>query len=269
MATRTATARAPRHAHVFLPVLAALIALAWVTLWAWSRSPYGRYIEHGDWTASGPAASLCRVVPAGDVVVPVVLYAVAWILMTMAMMLPTTLPLFDAFDKITAGRRDRWRLLMLLALGYMTVWGAFGILAHALHSAMLSLLASVPTLAWHGWLIGVAVIALAGAFQFSQLKYRCLEMCRAPTSFVIARWRGHAQAWNAFALGAQHGLFCIGCCWALMLLVFALGAGSLGWMLLLAAVMAIEKNVPWGKRLSTPLGVALLSWAFILVLTHA
>ena len=66
-------------------------------------------------------------------------------------------------------------------------------------------------------------------------------------------------------LGAHHGLFCVGCCWALMLLMFALGTGSLGWMLLLAAVMAVEKNLPWGRRLSAPLGVALLAWAALLV----
>jgi predicted metal-binding membrane protein len=259
---------ASRHVRVFLPVLAALIALAWVTLWAWARSPYGRYTEHGDWTASGPVAFLCGVVPAGDVVVPMALYAVAWILMTAAMMLPTTLPLFNAFDRLTAQRSNHGRLLMLLGLGYITVWGAFGLLAHALHIAVLSLFASVPTLAWHGWLIGVALIALAGLFQFSKLKYRCLEQCRTPLSFVIEHWRGHSQSRYAFALGAQHGLFCVGCCWALMLLMFALGTGSLGWMLLLAAVMAIEKNVRWGKRLSMPLGVALLSWAVILVTNH-
>lgn len=71
---------ATRHRRVFLPVLAALVVLAWVTLWAWARSPYGRYLEHGDWTAEGPAAFLCRVVPAGDVVVPMALYAVAWVI---------------------------------------------------------------------------------------------------------------------------------------------------------------------------------------------
>ena len=179
-------ASATRHRRVFLPVLAALVALAWVALWAWARSPFGRYLEHADWTASGPAAFLCRVVPAGDVVVPMVLYATAWILMTAAMMLPTTLPLFNTFDRLTAQRPDHGRLLMLLGLGYMTVWGAFGLLAHALHSALLSLLASVPTLAWHGWLIGAATIALAGAFQFSRLKYRCLEKCRTPLSFLTS-----------------------------------------------------------------------------------
>lgn len=259
---------ASRHSRVFLPILIALVALAWATLWAWARSPYGRYLEHADWTASGPAAFLCRTIPAGDVLVPMVLYAGAWILMTTAMMLPTTLPLFNTFDRLTAQRSDHGRLLMLLGLGYVAVWGVFGLLAHALHSTLLSLLASLPSLAWHGWLIGAATLAVAGAFQFSQLKYRCLEQCRTPLSFVMAHWRGGHQAWHAFALGAQHGLFCVGCCWALMLLMFALGTGSLGWMLLLAAVMAIEKNVHWGQRLSAPLGIALLAWAAILVATH-
>ena len=258
-----------RHRRVFLAVLTALIALAWLALWAWVRSPYGRYLDHDDWTASGPAAFLCRVVPAGDVVVPALLYGAAWILMTAAMMLPTTLPLFNAFDRLTAQRSDHGRLLALLGLGYMTVWGAFGLLAHALHAVLLSMVGSVPTLAWHGWLIGAATIALAGAFQFSSLKHRCLEKCRTPLSFVIEHWRGQAQARHAFALGAHHGLFCVGCCWALMLLMFALGTGSLGWMLLLAAVMAIEKNFRWGHRLSAPLGAALLSWAVVLVATHA
>ncbi|HWI12435.1 MAG TPA: DUF2182 domain-containing protein [Burkholderiaceae bacterium] len=258
-----------RHRHVFLAVLTALVALAWLALWAWVRSPYGRYLDHADWTATGPAAFLCRVVPGGNVVVPALLYGAAWILMTAAMMLPTTLPLFNAFDRLTARRADHARLLALLVLGYMAVWGAFGLLAHALHAALLSLVDSVPTLAWHGWLIGAATIALAGAFQFSSLKHRCLEKCRTPLGFVIEHWRGQAQARHAFALGAQHGLFCVGCCWALMLLMFALGTGSLGWMLLLAAVMAIEKNVRWGRRLSAPLGAALLAWAAVLVATHA
>jgi len=260
---------ASRHRRIFVPVLAALIALAWAVLWAWSRSPYGRYLEHDDWSVSGPAAFLCRIVPEGGVVVPLLLYAVAWILMTAAMMLPSTLPLFNAFDRLTAARSDHGRLLVLLGLGYMAVWGAFGLLAHGLHSVLLSLVARVPTLAWHGWAIGAAVLALAGAFQFSRLKHQCLDKCRTPMSFVIEHWRGRAQARQAFALGAHHGLFCVGCCWALMLLMFALGTGSLGWMLLLAVVMAIEKNVAWGRRLSAPLGLALLAGAIAVVVMHA
>lgn len=260
---------AARHRRVFLPLLAALIALAWLALWAWARSPYGRYLEHGDWTASGPAAFLCRAVPVGGVLVPAALYALAWILMTAAMMLPTTLPLFHVFDRMTARRPDHTRLLVLLGLGYMAVWGVFGLLAHALHSLILEVLARTPTLAWHGWLIGAATIGLAGAFQFSRLKHQCLDKCRTPLGFVIEHWHGPAPVRQAFLLGAYHGLFCVGCCWALMLLMFALGTGSLGWMLLLAAVMAIEKNLPWGRHLSAPLGVALLAWALVLVVMHA
>lgn len=273
MAGVTANAPRPpgvsRHRRVFVPVLAALVGLAWLTLWAWARSPYGRYLAHDDWTASGPAAFLCRAIPAGGVVVPLALYAAAWILMTTAMMLPTTLPLFNAFDRLTGQRPDHGRLLVLLGLGYVTVWGAFGLLAHGLHSGLLALLARAPALAWHGWLIGAATLALAGGFQFSALKHRCLDKCRTPLGFVIAHWRGQAQARHAFVLGMHHGLFCVGCCWALMLLMFVLGAGSLGWMLLLAAVMAIEKNTRWGRHLGAPLGFALLAWAVVLVASHA
>jgi predicted metal-binding membrane protein len=257
------------HRRVFLALLAALIALAWLALWGWASSPYGRYLDHGDWAASGPAAFLCRTIPAGDLVVPALFYGAAWFLMTAAMMLPTTLPLFNAFARLTARREDHGRLLVLLGLGYMTAWGAFGLLAHALHAALLALVGSVPALAWNGWLIAAATIALAGAFQFSSLKRRCLEKCRTPLGFVIEHWRGQGEARHAFALGAHHGLFCVGCCWALMLLMFALGTGNLGWMLVLAAAMAIEKNFRWGHRLSTPMGAGLLAWAAVLVATHA
>lgn len=257
-----------RHRRVFLALLLVLVALSWAALWAWASSPFGRYLEHGDWTTTGPIASLCRAIPGGDVFVPAALYALAWILMTAAMMLPTILPLFDTFDRLTARRDDHGRLLLLLGLGYMSVWAAFGVLAEALHTALLALIARVPILAFNGWLIGVVCIALAGAFQFSQLKERCLSKCRAPLSFVMQHWRGGPPARQAFMLGVHHGAFCVGCCWALMLVMFAVGMGSLGWMLLLASAMAIEKNMPWGRRISAPLGAGLLTWA-VVVAAHS
>lgn len=260
---------ASRHQRAFLPLVGGLAALAWLVLWSWSVSPYARYLDHGDWVSSGPAAVLCRVLPGGEVIVPAAFYAAAWILMTAAMMLPSTLPLFNAFDRVTAGRREQRRLVLLLALGYIAAWGAFGLLAHALHAVLLWGVDRVPALAWHKGLIGAATLALAGAFQFSSLKHRCLEQCRTPLSFVIAHWRGRSATREAFVLGAHHGLFCVGCCWALMLLMFIVGMGSLGWMLLLAVVMALEKNLPWGRRLSTPLGVALLAGAALLALQSA
>lgn len=269
------TAGAPRsgglahHTRVFLPLLAALVLLAWAVLWAWAGSPYGRYLEHGDWTATGPMAALCRALPAGEVLVPLLLYALAWILMTAAMMLPTTLPLFDVFDRMTAGRADHGRLLVLLGVGYMAVWGVFGVLAHGFHAGLLALVARSPQLVWNSWIIGALVVACAGLFQFSRLKYRCLDRCRSPFGFVLAHWTGRAPARHAFLLGAHHGLFCVGCCWALMLLMFAVGAGSLGWMLALAVVMAVEKNTPRGRHLSRPLGAALLGWSAWMAVSHA
>lgn len=259
----------PRHRRAFVPLLAALVLLAWLALWAWGRSPYGRYLEHTDWTASGPVALLCSVVPAGPVLVPALLHGMAWVLMTAAMMLPTTLPLFKAFDRLASGRPDHGQLMALLGLGYVMVWLVFGLLVHAVQAGLMALTARLPALAWNSWLIGAAVIAGAGAFQFSALKHRCLEMCRTPLSFVIPHWRGSAQSRHAFALGAHHGLFCVGCCWALMLLMFAVGSGNLGWMFALAAVMAIEKNLAWGRRLSAPLGIALLAWSATIVVAQA
>ena len=95
-----------------------------------------------------------------------------------------------------------------------------------------------------------------------------MEQCHTPFAFVAARWHGRAPLREAFRLGLDHGAFCIGCCWALMLLMFVVGTGSLGWMLLLAAVMAGEKNLSWGRRLRTPLGIGLIAWALALVLTN-
>ena len=76
----------------------------------------------------------------------------------------------------------------------------------------------------------------------------------------MARWHGRSPRAEAWRLGVDHGLFCVGCCWALMLVMFVVGVGSIGWMLALAAVMAAEKNLPWGKRLRVPLGVGLVAW---------
>jgi predicted metal-binding membrane protein len=258
-----------RHHRVFAALLVALVVLAWAAMWGWAASPYARYLDHGDWTVDGPVAALCRAIPAGNLVVPALLSATAWVLMISAMMLPTALPLFAAFERVALGRADSARLLALLALGYLAAWGAFGVLAHALHGLLLARIDALPRLAGHAWVIGAATIGAAGAFQFSHLKHRCLDKCRTPLSFVIEHWRGRRQGWQAFALGAHHGLFCVGCCWALMLLMFVVGAGNLGWMLLLAAAMAIEKNVAWGRRLSAPLGLALLAWAALLGVMHA
>ena len=108
------------------------------------------------------------------------------------------------------------------------------------------------------WAIGAAVLAVAGVYQFTELKYRCLDKCRAPLGFVVGHWRGAGEKSQALLLGVRHGAFCVGCCWCLMLLMFVVGSANIGWMLAFGAVMAAEKNLPAGRRLAAPIGAALL-----------
>jgi predicted metal-binding membrane protein len=253
----------------FRALMGALVVAAWLMLWLWSASPYGRYLDHGRWTDAGVLAAICRAVPEGDIVVPALLYAAGWVLMIAAMMLPTTLPILEMFRRMTASRPDGGRLLGLAVAGYIGAWLAFGLAAHVLDWTIHALAERAPWLALNGWVIGVAVLGTAGLFQFSALKYRCLDKCHTPLAFIIERWHGRRPRREALALGFEHGVFCVGCCWALMLLMFVVGTGSLAWMLGLAAVMAAEKNLPGGRRLRTPLGVALIAGAVAILAVHA
>ena len=256
----------PRQVLAFL--LATLVAMAWVALWAWSASPYGRFLEHGGWGDAGALAALCRAIPQGDIVVPAMLHAIGWVLMIAAMMLPTTFPLLDTFRRIVAGRPDAGRLTAFVVLGFFVAWMAFGLVAHFADALLLLAATHFGALIAYGWAIGAAVLAGAGLFQFSALKYRCLEQCHSPFGFVVARWHGRSPSREAFRLGLEHGLFCVGCCWALMLVMFVVGIGSLGWMLVLAVAMAAEKNLAWGRRLRTPLGLGLIGWSGAIVLAN-
>jgi len=256
-----------RHRRAFAPILVALALLAWAALWIWSRSAQARWLTHDDWTAVGPAAALCRAWPGTALALTLLASSGAWVLMILAMMLPTMVPLVGTFERVVAARSDRVRLLVLLVLGYVGAWGAFGLLAHGARALLMAGVDRSPWLSAHGALVGAGLLALAGAFQFSRLKERCLDRCRSPVSFVTSHWHGRAAARQAFLLGVDHGVFCVGCCWALMLLTFLVGMGSLAWMLALGTVMAVEKNVAWGPRLSGPVGAALLVGAVGLAAT--
>ena len=118
------------HSGTLVALLVALAALAWVALWWWSASPYGRYAAHGGWTDLAFVAALCSAVPQGSIVVPAVLHALAWVLMIAAMMLPTTYPLLALFRRIVAGRADAALLVGLVVAGFFAVWFVFGLLAH-------------------------------------------------------------------------------------------------------------------------------------------
>lgn len=242
----------------FITLLAALVILTWLILWVWGQSPYGRFLSHEG--LGEVDAFLNR-----KHIFLILVFVLGWTLMTVAMMLPTSLPLITLFHTITSRRSDHMVLVALLIAGYLIIWVLFGFVAHI---GDLGLHETVEHNAWLGtntWILGAAPILLAGIYQFTPLKYYCLDKCRSPFSFITEYWHGSRERVQAFQLGVYHGIFCIGCCWALMLLMFAVGAGNVGWMLALGTVMAVEKNMPWGKRFSTPLGVVLLGWGLILV----
>jgi predicted metal-binding membrane protein len=246
-------------------LIGALAVASWAALAAWSAGPYARYLAHDGWLASSAVGALCAAVPWGAVLVPASLHALAWVLMIAAMMVPTTLPLVATFARVVSGRGDAGTLIARVAGGYLAAWAVFGLAAHAADEALRAFAAHWPWFALHAWVVGAGVLAGAGLFQFSDAKYRCLDACRSTFGFVASRWSGRAPGREAFRIGIDHGIFCVGCCWALMLVMFVVGSASVAWMLAIAAAMAAEKNLPFGPRLRAPLGCTLLASAGLLV----
>jgi predicted metal-binding membrane protein len=242
--------------------MVALIALCWLALSIWSVSPYAPFLSHDVLEDFQFAIS-------PEYVLLLLVFVTGWTLMTVAMMLPTSLPLVTLFYGLARSRRNRLQLVALLIGGYLTVWMIFGILAHLGDLLIHELVHEIRWLEANAWVISAATLAIAGLYQFAPLKYACLDKCRSPLSFVMEHWRGRQEQMHAFRLGIHHGLFCLGCCWSLMLLMFAVGAGNIAWMLLLGVVMGVEKNMPWGRQVSKPLGMALLGFSVIVAVTGA
>jgi predicted metal-binding membrane protein len=240
----------------FIIVFVALIAIAWLTLFAWGQSPYSRYLNHD---AIGEITVSANSIPA------ILLFAGGWTLMTIAMMLPTALPLVVLFRNLVRARPQRTKFVALLIAGYLAIWGMFGVAVHLFDRLIHAAVDYSALLSTHAWILGAVTLLIAGVYQFTPLKYLCLDKCRSPMNFIMSRWSGKREPLQSFRIGIDHGIFCVGCCWSLMLLMFVVGIGNIGWMFMLAAIMAIEKNVRWGKRLSTPLGIVLIAAGLLTV----
>jgi predicted metal-binding membrane protein len=246
---RAAPSLALRRAVAFWPWL--LVASAWALagLATWTHQQY--LINH-DYllTESGlpPLAAL-------------LLFLVCWQVMTAAMMLPSSLPMVALLARASRRESHPHRTMAAFLAGYAVVWTAFAAAAFLGDTLIHALVNVWPTLARHPWLIGATTFTVAGAFQFTAFKARCLKMCRSPLSFFLHSYRrGVGQAWQ---LGLRHGRFCLGCCWALMLVMFGIGVGSVVWMAALAGVMVIEKVLPGGQRISPLIGVLLFGLAVV------
>jgi predicted metal-binding membrane protein len=180
----------------------------------------------------------------------------AWVEMVVAMMLPSSLGMLAVHGRVVQGEARPLASRLSFLTAYLLSWTAFGVLALLGDAQVHALVGSSEWLAAHQTLIAAVTLAGAGVFQFTKLKRRCLSVCRSPLGFVLERYRPGAG--GAFRLGLSHAVFCVGCCWALMLVMFAAGVAALAWMLALAAVMLVEKTTPGGDRLSKPVGLVLV-----------
>jgi len=240
---------------VYGGVLALLVAAAWVGLQLAQAAGRDSWLSHSTLGGAG-ALSWPRALG----------FLGAWLLMSVAMMLPSTFPLIRVFLTITGGSAG---LLALLCLGYLTMWALFGALALLADAGLHRIVESSAWLSTRPERLSGALLLGAGLFQFSPLKYSCLQECRSPLGFVIRHWRGASRAIRALRVGALHGVYCVGCCWALMLVMFAAGVASLIWMALLTGVMIHEKTRPMGARAVPVTGAALLGAASCVLLYSA
>lgn len=235
-------------------VIGTLVLTAWAALARWAASPYAGLLDHRGIGDGGLPVSRLAVFAAG------------WTLMVIAMMLPGSLPLINLFARLVARRPRPAALVARLVVGYLGVWALFGVAAFLGDAYIHAAASRLPAVADAAQWIGVAVLLVAAVYQVTPLKDMCLTKCHSPYSFVAETWRGANPAAEALRLGVRHGQFCVGCCWTLMLLMFAIGGVHLGWMLVLGAVMAAERSFRWGRHLTVPLGAALLVAAGALAL---
>jgi predicted metal-binding membrane protein len=191
-------------------------------------------------------------------------YVTTWVVMMAAMMFPSVAPMVLMYVGLQRGRRERGMPAPVGATasfvgGYLLVWAAAGLVGYAVLKLGRDLDGGL--LAWNraGRWAAVGVLLAAAAYEFTPLKAACLTRCRGPLGFLVSQWRDGRG--GALRMGAVHGGWCIGCCWALMAALFALGAMSLVWMILIAALIAVEKMLPWRGAATAGVAAVLLGLA--------
>ena len=185
-----------------------------------------------------------------------------WAIMMVAMMVPTVSPAILLFTEINRRRDEQKSTLMATGaflLGYLTAWTGFSILATLAQWGLLMAALVSPMMESTSKTLGAGLLLIAGLFQFSHLKYACLLHCRSPIGFFATEWR--AGALGAFRMGLKHGGYCLGCCWALMGLLFAFGVMNLLWVGGLSAFVLLEKISPKNQLVSRLSGLLFIAWA--------
>lgn len=228
-----------------LAAVAVVVALAWAWLLAGAGMDMGM-MTRAVWTP-GYAA---------------LMFAMWWVMMV-AMMLPSALPMLLVFARLHGQRGGEGTggassSSLVFAGAYGVVWAGFSLVATAMQWGLEATALISPMLEATSPTLGGLILVAAGLYQLTPLKHMCLRHCRSPLQFLLGRWRdGHA---GAFAMGLQHGAYCVGCCWFLMALLFFGGVMNLLWIAGLTLLVALEKMLPAGHWLGYALGVVLLGW---------
>ncbi len=250
-----------------------LAGAGWVYLGAVSASAAG---PRGDLWAllqslcSPTAAAATFGMPAAGAwgVSDVALVALMWTAMVLAMMLPTAGPMILTYAEIAdtaAGKGERVVSPFVLTAGYIAVWIGFALAAATLQALLIRITLLDPAMGSAGLLFSAEIFIGAGLYQFSALKRACLTRCQTPFPFFFANWATTAR--GVFALGLRQGLHCLGCCWALMLVMLAVGAMNLVWMIALGLVMAAEKLAAT-PRFSQIVGALLIAAGLVFLLAY-
>ncbi|MEU2347524.1 DUF2182 domain-containing protein [Modestobacter sp. NPDC049651] len=230
-------------ARLRLGLVATLVALAAIGWW-WTADRM-RGMDAGPWTALGTLGWFLGV----------------WVVMMAAMMFPSVAPTVALYARMT---RDRWPArAFVFAGGYLLTWALAGLVAFAI-AAGLGRLPGDP-LAWDasGRPAAATTLLVAAAYELTPLKNACLSRCRSPLGFLLGNWR---DGWaGAVRMGGRNGAWCVGCCWALMASLFALGVMSVLWMAVVAGVIAVEKTLPWRRAATWGTAALLLALGVLLL----
>lgn len=249
---RTPVESALAHPRLSLAVVLVIVPLVcWLWVVAMARDMYG--------PMTGASAWMMTV--EWDLPRLILLWAM-WGAMMAGMMLPTAAPMLLLYARTVRNRPGARRVsarIYALAAGYTVVWLLFSVGATALQRLLGRLLVMTPMMEPSSPRVAAALLIIAGIYQFTPAKQSCLDTCRSPIAFFATRWREGVG--GAFHMGASHGLYCLGCCWALMLLLFAGGVMNLVVILALTAWVAVEKIAPFGQQSARVSGALLLGGA--------
>ncbi|MGF6233384.1 putative metal-binding membrane protein [Inquilinus ginsengisoli] len=237
--------------------LVTLVALACVCIAAWTYIGLGIGTEMPGMEMSGMAMDPAMPMPMPWTGTTFALMVAMWVVMMVAMMLPGAAPMVLTYTALQRHRRQvaPQAATALFTLGYLVVWAGFSVLAAILQWRLDSLALLSPMTATANMVLAGGALVIAGAYQITPLKQDCLVRCRSPVEFLTRHHRS-----GPFGLGLRHGLFCLGCCWALMLLLFVGGVMNLAWIGVIALFVLLEKTIPGGRWLSHAAGAGLIAW---------